>query len=221
MPVAIEDRPSEQVKEEVIDILVHNFSHSIISNEAFERRLDAVIASTTNQQMMDQIADLDSRPTDEVIKHQKEQKFAVNYVTDSDETEEVDTMVNILGGSDRAGQWVVPKEIRVFCLCGGAKLDFTDARFSSPNTKIKVYSLWGGTDIFVSEDINVVSKSVCIMAGIDNKAPSLAGKNAPTITIEGIMLMSGVNVKLKTNLKEKFVAFANQMKTLFSDDKPR
>ena len=221
MPVALEDRPREQVKEEVIDVLVHNFSHSIISNDAFERRLDAVIAAQTNQAMMDQIQDLDSRPTDEVLKQQKEQHFSVNYATEDSEAEEVDTIVNILSGSDRTGQWVVPKEIRVFALWGGSKLDFTDARFSSPNTKIKIYSLMAGTDIFVSEDVNVVSKAICIMAGIDNKAPSMAGRNAPTITVEGFMLLSGVNIKMKLNLKEKFVAFANQMKTMFSDDKPR
>jgi hypothetical protein len=221
MPVALEDRPSEQVKEEVIDILVHNFSHSVISNEAFERRLDAVIAAESNQQMMDQIADLESRPEDDLIKQQKEQSFGVSYAVDEREAEDTETMITVLSGTNRSGQWVVPKEIRIFAMWGGAKLDFSDARFSSPNTVVKVYCLMGGVELFVSEEINVVSKALCVMAGVDNKAPSMAGKNAPTITVKGFLMWGGVDIKLKTNLKEKFMAFATQMKTMFADDKPR
>ena len=48
MTVKLEDRPLEQVKEEVIDVLVYNYSHSVISSEAFERRLDAVIATSSH-----------------------------------------------------------------------------------------------------------------------------------------------------------------------------
>jgi hypothetical protein len=79
----------------------------------------------------------------------------------------------------------------------------------------------GGVELFVSEEINVVSKALCVMAGVDNKAPSMAGKNAPTITVKGFLMWGGVDIKLKTNLKEKFMAFATQMKTMFADDKPR
>ena len=71
MAVILNDRPREQVKEEVIDILVHNFSHGIISNEAFERRLDSVIAAESNTEMMAEVADLDATP-DEFIKQNRE-----------------------------------------------------------------------------------------------------------------------------------------------------
>lgn len=217
MPVILEDRPIETVKEEVIDVLVHNYSHGYISNEAFERRLDTVIASTSHQQMMAQIADLDPIPSDE-IKKQKEQTFSVNY--HDDVAEESETMVTILSGSERSGQWVVPRTIKVFSLFGGADIDFSDARFNSPKVKIQIMSIFGGVNIFVPENVNVVTKAFCILGGIDNKAPSLASRQAPTITIEGLILFSGVDIKIKTTIKEKFVAFANQMKEMF-DSKPR
>jgi hypothetical protein len=215
MPVILEDRPIEQVKEEVIDILVHNYSHAVISNEAFERRLDNVISATTNQQMMDQIADLDGRP-DPDLQKQKEEHFSVNYANEP--TEDTETLVNVLGSSDRTGQWTAPKEIRVYTFLGGAKIDFTDARFSSPNTVVKIFSVLGGDNIYVPENVNVVSKAVCVLGSSENAAPSIASRQAPTITIEGVMILSSLEIKVKTKIKEKLMAFANEMKAMFTGD---
>lgn len=212
MPVKLEDRPIEQVKEEVIDVLIHNYSHGIISNEAFERRLDAVIATSSHQEMLDQIQDLDAAP-DDTIKQQKEEQFAVNYSTVP--AEERETLVNILGETDRSGVWTVPKEIRVFTFLGGSTLDFTNARFSSPNVTVKVCCILGSDKIYVPENVNVVSRAFCILGSAKNKAPSVASKHAPTITIEGVVLLSEISIKIKTTMKENFVAFANKMKTMF------
>jgi hypothetical protein len=217
MPVKLEDRPIETVKEEVIDVLVHNYSHGYISNEAFERRLDKVIETTLHQTMMDQIADLDATPSAE-IKQQKEQLLSVNY--NDEASEESENIINILGGSDRSGHWVVPRKIRIYSILGGATIDFTDARFNSPNVNIQIISVLGGDKIYVPENVNVVTKAFCILGGIDNKAPSIASRQAPTITIEGLILLSALDIKIKTTIKEKFMAFANQMKEMF-DTNPK
>lgn len=215
MPVKLEDRPIEQVKEEVIDVLIHNYSHGIISNDAFERRLDAIMATSSHQEMMDQIQDLNAAP-DDTLKKQKEQQFSVNYSQAPAEGKE--TVVNILGETDRSGVWTVPKEIRLFTLLGGCTLDFTDARFTSPNVIVKVYSLLGSDKIFVPDNVNVLSKAFCILGTSKNKAPSIASVHAPTINIEGVIILSELNIKLKTTMKENFVAFANKMKTMFESN---
>ena len=48
MTVILEDRPIEQVREETIDQLIFNYSHGVISAEAFERRLDQAMNSNTH-----------------------------------------------------------------------------------------------------------------------------------------------------------------------------
>lgn len=212
MPVKLEDRPIETVKEEVIDTLIHNYSHGYISNEAFERRLDTVIETTSHQVMVDQIADLEASPDDTVKKH-KESQFSVNYTTQ--EAEKTDTIVNILGSSDRSGVWTVPREIKIFSILGGATIDFTDARFSSPNVTVKLVSVLSGDKIYVPESVNIVSKAFCILGSVENKAPSIASHQAPTVTIEGLVLLSSLDVLIRITIKEKFIAFANQMKALF------
>jgi len=215
MPVTLEDRPIEQVKEEVIDVLIHNYSHGVISNAAFERRLDAVMATEVHQDMLDQIKDLDAKP-DETLKKHKEEQFSVNY--SQSPVQESETLVSILGESDRSGVWVVPKEIKVFTLLGSSVIDFTDARFTSPNVTVKVISILGGDKIFVPENVNVVSRAFCILGSTKNKAPSVASVHAPTITIEGIVFLAELNIKIKTTMKENFVAFANKMKAMFENN---
>jgi hypothetical protein len=212
MPVKLEDRPIEQVKEEVIDVLIHNYSHGIISNEAFERRLDAVIATSSHQEMVDQIQDLDAAPDDTLKKH-KEQQFSVHY--SQAPAEDSETLVNILGETERSGVWIVPKEIRLFTILGGSTLDFTDARFTSSNVTVKVMSILGSDKIFVPENVNVLSKAFCILGSSKNKAPSVASLHAPTINIEGVVILSELSIKLKTTMKQNFVAFANKMKAMF------
>jgi hypothetical protein len=214
MAVILEDRPIETVREEVIDTLIYNYSHGVISSEAFERRLDQAMASQNHQDIVNLAADLE-HTNDPEFSSQKERQFNVNYTaSDNDET---DTIVNILGGSGRSGQWTVPREIRIITIFGGADIDFTDAIFTTPNVTIKILCLFGGDNIYVPENINVVSKAFCILGGIDNKAPSIASRQAPTLTIEGLVLFGGLDIKIKRTIKEKFVAFANQMKTMFND----
>jgi hypothetical protein len=214
MSVTLEDRPIEQVRQEVIDILIYNYSHGVISSEAFERRLDQAMASNDHQTVNQLIVDLEQQVTPE-FSAQKERKFDINYAPGNND--ETDTIVNILGGSNRSGQWTVPKEIRVLTIFGGADIDFSDAIFTTPNVTIKILCLFGGDNIYVPENVNVVSKAFCILGGIDNTAPSISSRQAPTITVEGLVLFGGLDIKIKRTIKEKFVAFANQMKSMFDN----
>tara|TARA_Y100001960_G_scaffold52393_2_gene53445 strand:- start:8544 stop:8882 length:339 start_codon:yes stop_codon:yes gene_type:complete len=99
---------------------------------------------------------------------------------------------------------------------GGTDIDFTDAEFRAQNITVKVLCVMGGVDIKVPENVNVVTKAFCVMGGLDNNTPSIADRQAPTITVEGFVLMGGVDIDIKRTMKEKFVAFANQMKSMFS-----
>lgn len=220
MTVTLNDRPIEAVREEVIDKLIYHYSHGVISADAFERRLDAAMASQEHQEIVDLATDL-TMDVDNEYTREKEQKLNINYAhgySDSDAPES-ETIVNVMGGSDRSGHWQVPKEIRVLCVMGGADIDFSDAIFTSPNVTVRALCVMGGVDIKVPENVNVITKAFCFMGGVDNTAPSIADRQAPTITIEGFVMMGGIEVGLKRTIKEKFVAMANQMKTMFNSSK--
>jgi hypothetical protein len=213
MTVNIEDRPLETVREEVIDQLIMNYSHGELSYTAFETRLDSAMESKSTAELIELVADL-PLAVDKSYVDSKKHEMGINFT--AGETEELDYIVNIFSGSDRSGAWKVAKEIRSISIFSGSDLDFSNAQFTQPVVRIKMFSLFSGDNIYVPENINIVTKAFCIFGAIDNKAPSNADRNAPTIIIEGFALFSGIDIKVKQTLKEKFVDFADNLKKMFS-----
>ncbi|GHE84845.1 LiaF domain-containing protein [Thalassotalea profundi] len=213
MSVTIEDRPIESLREEVIDQLIMNYSHGKLSYEAFERRLDVAMASKSNVEIFALAEDLDLK-VDPAYVESKKRDFSTQYTTKP--PEENDLMINIFAGSNRQGRWTVAKEIRSLTVFGGSKVDFTDAQFSQPEVRMRVLCLFGGVDIYVPENVNIVSKAFCVFGGVDNSAPCIADRHSPTIIIEGFVMFGGVDIKVKRTIKEKFVAFADNMKNMFN-----
>lgn len=212
MPVITEDRPIEKVREEVIDQLTMNYSHGEISLEAFERRLDQAMETDDNNQLLKLTEDLELKVDQQYIE-QKQQELGSD--PDMGEAKDLEYIVQIFSGSDRTGAWNVPKEIRMFSLFSGSDVDLSEAHFSHKTLRIKMFSLFSGTDIYVPEDIKVVSNTFCIFGGVDNKAPSMASPNAPTVIIEGVAIFSGIDISFKQSFKEKLMNFAEGIKKLF------
>mgnify|MGYP003624672363 CR=1 FL=1 len=216
MSVILEDRPIEQVREETIDQLIVNYSHGVISAEAFERRLDQAMSSDNHQEIIDLVADLTLK-ADKQYTSNKEHQFTPSYSNaDNDNTL---SLQSILGNIERSGQWYVPKTITVNNMLGETLLDFTDAVFQHQNVTIKLNCVLGSNKIYVPENINVVCKSYGIISSIENKAPSMASRQAPIITIEGKVILGSLNITVKKTIKEKFIAFANNLKSAFDSNK--
>lgn len=216
MTVKLEDRPIETIREASIDKLIVNYSHGVISSEAFERRLDQLMKTDEHQELIDIVADLefDADPKyDATKKHQ----FMPNY---GQPLEEDTTSINcILGSAERSGQWSVPKRIKVLNVVGSVELDFTDAIFHHQHVVIELISVLGSEEIYIPENVNVVCRTFGVLSSVENKSPSLAHQQAPTITIEGKSVLSSVEIKIKRTIKEKFLAFAEQLKETFQSSK--
>lgn len=221
MTVTLNDRPIETVRSEVIDQLIMNYSHGELSYEAFERRLDQAMELANHQALFDLTTDL-PLTVDKAFVESKKEDLAPNYI--GGEADELDYMVNIFSGSSRGGAWKVAKETRYLSIFSGTDIDFTDAQFSQEVVRIKMFSLFSGDTIYVPENVNVVSKAFCIFGGIDNISPSEGRSsgvtqsrfNRPTIIIEGFSIFSGVSIKVKRSMKERFVDLADSLKNMFS-----
>ncbi|MEL0640213.1 LiaF domain-containing protein [Pseudoalteromonas aliena] len=211
MSVKIEDRPIEHVREQVIDQLIYNYSHGVISVEAFERRLDEAMDASSNEALMDLVEDL-TLNTDQQYKAHKHSQFSPNYSAQQNSDDDF-TLRSILGSNERSGQWVVPKSIYLHNYMGSVVLDFTDAIFTHQNVTIHVNCIFGSDEIYVPEHVNVVSKMFCTLSSFENKSVSLNKRQGPTIHIEGKAILGSVEVKVKRTIKEKFISFANELKT--------
>ena len=102
--------------------------------------------------------------------------------------------IAILSGVDRAGV-VVPPRHTVVALMGGVQLDLREARFSQREVTIDVFTIMGGVDIIVGEDVEVDVSGFGIMGGFDHRASRPRAARRPTVRVVGLALMGGVNVR--------------------------
>jgi hypothetical protein len=213
MPIPHEDKPLEALREETMDRLIVSYGHGKLSMEAFQRRLDQAFEARDHETLIALGADLDVEVDPGYLERKEE---SLGHVFETGEPEDVDTIVSILSGNNRSGEWLVPKVLRVVTVLGGVDLDFTNARLSGRTTRIKVFCLLGGVDIGVPEGINTTVKASCFLGGVDNSAPHTGDPAAPQLVVEGFVLLGGVDVKLKRTLRERVLAFADGVRAMFN-----
>jgi hypothetical protein len=127
----------------------------------------------------------------------------------------------ILGGFTRRGDWVVPKNYNVFCLMGGGEIDLREARFSEREVNIHIVAIMGGCEVTVPEDATVRVTGLGIMGAFDHSIPGPDDPNGPVITISGLALMGGVDVKrkpLKAARRAKLQAKREQLQAKLRDE---
>jgi hypothetical protein len=98
----------------------------------------------------------------------------------------------IMGGGDRKGRWRLAPRVTAVNLMGGTDLDLNDAEFSDERTELRVYSLMGGSDVFVPEGMNVEVSEFAFMGGNDvdvgDRSPDPGG---PVLRVRLISVMGG------------------------------
>ena len=106
----------------------------------------------------------------------------------------------VMGGTRRAGKWQPPGSMFAFALMGGVELDFREAVLGPGVTEINVFAFWGGVEITVPPSVHVDTHGMAIMGGFEQAADqeSRAPEGAPTIRINGLAIMAGVEVKVRS-----------------------
>jgi hypothetical protein len=105
--------------------------------------------------------------------------------------------VAIMSGARRAGRWVVPRSYVSVAVMGGIELDLREAQFSEPEVTVHAYTVMGGIEITVPEDVDVDVSGVALMGGFDHNATGPGVPGAPRVRVLGFALMGGVDVRRK------------------------
>jgi hypothetical protein len=212
MAIPDNDKPLDALREQTIDRLVMNFGHGRLSMDAFQRRLDTAFEATDADALIRLSADLDL-DVDTSYLERKQQRLG--QFIEPGEEKDSETVATVLGGTDRGGQWTVPRELRIVTVLGGTDIDMSHARFASRTTRIKVFCLLGGVDIAVPESVNTTINVGCLLGGVDNNAPSSGKRDAPHLIVDGFVLLGGLDVKVRKSLRERVVAFADGLRAMF------
>jgi hypothetical protein len=106
----------------------------------------------------------------------------------------------IMSGVDRRGAWVVPKQMTILALMGGANLDLRQAKFAAQEVVLTVNAFMGGASVIVGPHTNVIIEGTGIMGGYSGPSGLVAAKldeSSPTVRVRGVAIWGGVSVERK------------------------
>lgn len=107
---------------------------------------------------------------------------------------DTDDVSAILGGAEQVSKSEDYKGGHITAIMGGVKLDLRKSVIKKEAT-LDIFSLMGGVELWVPENVVVKSKAAVILGGIENKAQRAEAKNAPVLYITGEIVMAGVEIK--------------------------
>jgi hypothetical protein len=183
-------RVSDSDRERAADVLREAAGHGRITMDELDERLELAYAAKT-------YADLAAVTRDLPGPAQAPSAVQPAMVGRIGGTPRSKLSVAILSGARRMGRWVVPASYVAVAVMGGIELDLREAQFSEPEVTIHAYTLMGGIEITVPEDVDVDVSGIAFMGGFDHNASGPGVPGAPRVRIIGFALMGGVDVKRK------------------------
>lgn len=113
--------------------------------------------------------------------------------------------VAIMGGSNRTGNWIVPRHYVCVAVMGGVELDLREARFAAGEVTIHANTLMGGIEITAPDDIEVRIHGIGVMGdyGTEGEPPSVLESGTPVVHVVGVALMAAVEVYYKKRQHQK------------------
>jgi|SRR5215207_1771232 len=105
-------------------------------------------------------------------------------------------VVSIMSGAGRAGRWRLAPRCTALNIMGGSDLDLNDAELSDETTELRVYSIMGGSDIYVPDGMNVEVSELAFMGGNDvDVGDTLPDPGGPVLHVRLFSLMGGSDVR--------------------------
>jgi len=120
--------------------------------------------------------------------------FRRSYVSNLASKNERDDVFALMGGSQITNTATSFKGSKVTAIMGGAQIDLRKTGIAD-DAVIEVFSLWGGIEIVVPENVQILNKINCIMAGSEDKTMQKVDKKSPRLTIAGDLIMAGVVIR--------------------------
>ena len=183
-------RVSDSDRERAADVLREAAGHGRITMDELDERLELAYAAKT-------YADLTAVTRDLPGPAQAPSAVQPAMAGRIGGTPRSKFSVAIMSGARRMGRWVVPRNYVGVAVMGGIELDLREAQFSEPEVTIHAYTLMGGIEITVPEDVDVDVSGFAFMGGFDHNASGPGVPGAPRVRILGFALMGGVDVRRK------------------------
>ena len=133
--------------------------------------------------------------------HNKNDKEVEKRLEELKDGKVMDSQVAIFSGSERTYNDEEFGGSNLVAVFGGVDLDLTRAEFTK-DTAIRAFSLFGGIDIRVPENVQVKIKSGFIFGGVSDDRKGDVGKGKYTIYLDAAGGFGGVEIKDKVKSKK-------------------
>jgi hypothetical protein len=190
------ETPLAAERERVVQTLSTHFAHDQLTLTEFEQRLERAYNVTAIEQLRSLVADLPAVST-----HTATQGMAATgpALVPSSEVPPRGGIFAVMGGHERAGSWIVPRQLKVVVFMGGAEIDLREARFGPGITEIEVFVMMGGVNIIVPPGVRVESIGAAFMGAFELKAGDATALSPahPVLRLGGLAIMGGVETETR------------------------
>ena len=188
-------QPLAAERERVVQTLSAHFAQDLLTMTEFEHRLERAYNVTAVDQLRSLVADLPERSAQSIA-----QQTALRPVlVPLSEVPARGGIFAVMGGHERTGSWIVPRQLKVVVVMGGAEIDLREARFGAGVTEIEVFVLMGGVNIIVPPGVRVESLGAAFMGSFDLKAgdATAISPTNPIVRLSGLAIMGGVETETR------------------------
>jgi len=197
---AIRLRAGDAERHQTASVLQDALSKGQLSLAEFEERTAGAWSAVYRDELETLTADLVKRPDSAAEPGTADAISAARRITGGDGPA---FSMAIWSGFTRKGRWTVPRKFTGFALMGGGELDLRHAHFAEREVTITAVALMGGITIVVPDDIHVNVTGFGFMGAFEDDrkwsdgAPPAPARDAPIVTINGLALMGGIDVRRK------------------------
>jgi hypothetical protein len=104
-------------------------------------------------------------------------------------------MIAIMGGSHRRGRFRTVGSINAVAIMGGDEIDLREAEMAGGELTLNLFSLMGGSNVYVPDSIEVEMGGFSLMGGNDVRGNQRSPRpGAPVVRIRGFNFMGGVTI---------------------------
>ena len=172
-------RASDPEREQTVTRLREATAEGRLTLEEFAQRVDHAYAAKTNDELAELTRDLPATGAAPPSPARRSKRFTVS----------------IFGGVDRKGRWRTARTHWVISIFGGSDLDFRDASIEGAEATVFVFDLFGGTDLYVPEGVDVDFSGIGIFGGADEHGRDpTPGPGAPLVRVRAFSLFGGTDL---------------------------
>jgi hypothetical protein len=172
-------RASDAEREQTVVQLRDATAEGRLTLDEFSQRVEAAYAAKTQHALESLTGDLPATAAAVPASRRKPRSFTIS----------------IFGGIDRKGRWRVAHHHWVLSIFGGSDLDLRDASLEGGDATISVVDLFGGTDLYVPDGIEVDFNGFGLFGGADEHGGDLPTRpGAPLLRVRAFSMFGGTDV---------------------------